>query len=157
MREMNEAGLYLMNGVGNEADFTFEHVNRRGKSTIDLMWLSHTIDAEPVEEWIDASIGMSDHALVTVRIEGQVTQESKRQRNTRWRVSQEWKTEGLERWRKWRNEANQLLAGEMWTSWQRTFEDEAVKHVGRERQKLKKHHEGNGAKSEATGEAQRQT
>ena len=40
MREMNEAGLYLMNGVGNEADFTFEHVNKEGKSTIDLMWLS---------------------------------------------------------------------------------------------------------------------
>jgi len=107
------------------------------------VWLSHTVEAEPLEEWIDASIGLSDHVLVTVRVEGQVTEESKRQRKVRWkRVNQEWKTEGSERWRKWRSETDQLLAGEMWSSWKRTFENEAVKHIGRERQKLKKHHEG---------------
>jgi len=35
MKEMNEAGLYLMTGVGSEAEFTFEHANKEKGGEVD--------------------------------------------------------------------------------------------------------------------------
>lgn len=144
MREMNRVGLYLANGVGAEADFTFEHAGGNGRSVIDLMWMSRSMKPGVCEEWRDATSAMSDHALVTIQVMGQVGgDEIKAKRRVGWkRVNQEWKAIGTERWRRWREDTAHLPAAEMWKRWRRTFEEEAAGCIGRERERLKKHHEG---------------
>jgi hypothetical protein len=97
-----------------------------------------------VEEWSEASGGMSDHALVAIQVEGYAVEERKVKRKVKWkRVNEEWREQGAETWRKWRDEVDrQETAADLWTRWRKKFEEEAVDIVGREKQKVRKHHKG---------------
>ena len=143
MRKMNRAGLYLANGVEEEASWTFEQPDGRGRSIIDLMWLSQEAEGA-LEEWSEASGGMSDHAMVAIWVKGYATEVKKVKRKAKWRrVNEEWRIQGAERWRVWREEEEtQRSATELWRKWRKKFEEEAIDIIGKEKQRMKKHHKG---------------
>ena len=142
MKIFNKAGLFVTNGVGAEADFTFENTSN-GRSVIDLIWVSTASKVGECEEWSEASCCVSEHSMVAVDIEGQREESVVRKRKTGWnRVTKEWKEEGTQRWHRWRQENEQRPVEEMWQSWKRLFEEEATGLVGKKKSRVEKHHEG---------------
>jgi len=114
MKIFNKAGLFVTNGVGAEADFTFENTSN-GRSVIDLIWVSTASKVGECEEWSEASCCVSEHSMVAVDIEGQREESVVRKRKTGWnRVTKEWKEEGTQRWHRWRHENEQRPVEEMW-------------------------------------------
>ena len=91
MKLMNKAGLYVVNGVKEEADFTFEHANGEGASVIDLIWVSESAEVGTCEEWSEASCCIGDHSLVAVDIQGRIEEVEVKKRKEGWnKVTEEW-------------------------------------------------------------------
>ena len=70
MKAMNRSGMYVVNGVKDKADYTYEC--RTGGSVIDLLWVPEATKAGVCEEWAEASCCIGDHALVAVEIQGSI-------------------------------------------------------------------------------------
>jgi len=143
MKTLGKTGLFVINGVGEEADFTCEN-NNKGRSVIDLIWVSASAKVGDCEEWSEASCCISDHSMIAVEIEGQSEEPVvKKQRKTGWnKATKEWKEEGAQRWQRWKQENEQRSAEEMWKSWKQLFEEEATGLVGKKKARVEKHHEG---------------
>ena len=142
MKLMNKAGLYVVNGVKEEADFTFEHANGEGASVIDLIWVSESAEVGTCEEWSEASCCIGDHSLVAVDIQGRIEEVEVKKRKEGWnKVTEEWKKEA-EPWFEWSEDKKDIQVDKLWSRWKQLFVEEATELVGKKKARVEKHHEG---------------
>src|SRR5690606_14356676 len=130
MQELNECGLWLLNGVHEQAAYTFENAN--GASCIDLIWCSdYTETLEGCDVWTDLTCTFSDHALVTTTTRQRPMQRKKNNASNRreaWKRSptEEWRQQGNDCWHNWIQDTRGKSTIDKWEGWKVEFKKQAT-------------------------------